>query len=128
MNTYRHPTPGIVTKFTMEANPIGDKGVVWGGTRLYDTTNADRLYKALHNFVPETPDSGKSAVIFTKLDVVGGIDMLLLFFFYDGPTPPTSGPFSEFLKVPSIIDTTGTQRYAQLVGSRAVIRWSFQSR
>lgn len=58
----------------------------------------------------------KSAIILTNLDAVGGITTIVMFYFYDGPTPPTTGAFADFLKIPSILDITKTQKYSELVG------------
>ncbi len=101
----------------METHPIGQNSKVWGGMRIYDanTENANRIYAALHNYVPGKADDGKSAIILSNIDAVGGITTILMFFFYDGPEPPSSGPLAEFLKIPSIIDMTSTQSYADLV-------------
>ena len=96
----------------MEAHPIGQ---VWGGMRIYDAKYSDQIFQALHNFVPGGPEDPKAAIILTNVDAVGGLTTLLLFYFYDGPAAPTEGPFADFLKIPSILDTTKTQDYASLV-------------
>lgn len=104
--------PGIVTKFTIEAYPIGK---VWGGFRLYDAKNADKIYAALHSYSSSGGMDPKSAIILTNIDAVGGISTIIIFYFYDGLTAPTEGAFAEFLKIPSILDVTKTQSYSELV-------------
>jgi hypothetical protein len=71
--------------------------------------------------VPGGAEDPKSAIILTNIDAVGGITTIIIFYFYDGPTPPTTGPFADFLSIPSILDVTSTQSYAQLV-SRSLLQ------
>lgn len=91
--------------------------------RIYDanTANANQIYTALHNYVPGKADAGKSAIILSNVDAVGGITTIIMFFFYDGPNPPSTGPLADFLKIPSLIDMTSTQTYAELVSSRTAV-------
>jgi hypothetical protein len=103
---------GIVTQFTTKAYPIGQ---VWGGFRIYDTTHEDEIYAALHDFVPHGPRDPKAAIIHTNSIAAGNTKSHILIFFYDGPTPPTTGPFADFINIPPLIDQTGTQSYASLV-------------
>ena len=98
----------------METHPIGE---VWGGVRLYDSSATSKIFETLHNFVPDTSDDGKSAIILSHIDVTGGVSVLLIFYFYDGPVPPASGPFADFLDIPSLIDTTSSRRYSSLVST-----------
>ncbi|KAK8099451.1 6-hydroxy-d-nicotine oxidase [Apiospora kogelbergensis] len=121
---------GIVTQFTIEAHPIGQ---VWGGVRLYDESKKDKLYAALHNFVPNNADDPKSAVIFTDLAILQNGTAAVVFYFHEGPDKPTSGPLMPFLDVPPLIDITRTQSYPQLLkangvfSSAAVARDSFRT-
>ncbi|KAF2019503.1 FAD-binding domain-containing protein [Aaosphaeria arxii CBS 175.79] len=103
---------GIVTRFTIEAHPIGK---VWGGMRIYDAANADKIYAALHNFIPNGADDPKAAIILTNVDAVGGIRTILIFYFYDGTTPPINSPLAELLAIPSILSTTKARSYADLL-------------
>jgi len=103
---------GIVTQFTIKTHPIGK---VWGGTRLYAENKADELYAALHEFVPANADDPKEAIIFTDVIAAGGLRIYLVFFFYDGPKPPTTGAFARFLEIDSTVSTTKTQSYAELL-------------
>lgn len=69
----------------------------------------------MHNFVPQNVHDQKSAIILGNLLVLGGTHIFLLYYFHDGPEPPSSGPLAEFLKIPSILDTTASQSYAKLL-------------
>ncbi|EGX50845.1 hypothetical protein AOL_s00054g931 [Orbilia oligospora ATCC 24927] len=105
---------GIVTQFTVRAYPIGK---VWGGMRIYDESKADAIFKALHEFVPYNLQDKKAAIITTNIFAIGGTRAFIMFYFYDGETPPTTGPFADFLKIGSIIDITKTQTYPELLKS-----------
>jgi FAD/FMN-containing dehydrogenase len=104
---------GIVTKFTVKPHPIGQ---VWGGFCVYTELQRDALYAALHNFVANGAQDPKAAVIFSDLVLVGGITSKLIYYFYDGPTRPTTGPFADFFN--KIIDPAcqpKAQKYSELV-------------
>ena len=105
-------TQGIVTQFTVQAYPIN---IVWGGFRLYDAGKAEELYAALHDFVPQDANSGEEAIIFTDIIAAGGLKTFVVFYYYGNPQPPTTGPLARFLAIPSILDTTKSQSYADLV-------------
>ncbi|KAK5125234.1 hypothetical protein LTR85_000910 [Meristemomyces frigidus] len=104
----------IVTRMWLQAHPLGDNGLVWGGTRSYSTDNRVALFKAITNFVRTYPDK-KAAVIPTfqfglPANLLNAVTGPLFFFFYDGETPP-AGVFDEFDAIPSIADNTGTNSY-----------------
>jgi hypothetical protein len=101
-----------VTQFTIKAYPIGK---VWGGTRVYDESKTEELYKAMHEFIPYSNEDPKAAIIVTSLILTGGSKLNLLFYFYDGEKPPTSGPFADLLKIKTTLSTTKTQSYPDLV-------------
>jgi len=103
---------GIVTKYTVRTHPIGK---VWGGLCAYADTQSDDLYAALHNFVADGARDPKAAIIFTDIVLTLGVRTKLIFSFYDGPTPPTSGPFADFFKIPAIECLPRTQKYTELV-------------
>jgi len=106
---------GIVTKFTVNVHPIGD---VWGGYCTYDASQDDQLYAALHQYAGYgSAADPKSAIIFTDLVTTGGITLKLIYYFYDGPAPPTSGPFADFFKIPSIGCAPKKQKYSELLKS-----------
>ncbi|GES63272.1 FAD-binding-domain-containing protein [Aspergillus terreus] len=105
---------GIVTKFTFRGHPLGVDGQVWGGIKFYSGDKRHELFKALANFIKDYPD-GKAAVIptftFGLPDAI--VSNPALFFFYDGPSPP-SGTFSGLEDVEAILDTTDTTTYTSL--------------
>lgn len=106
---------GIVTQFTVKAYPIGK---VWGGMRIYGEDAADQIYGALHNFVAGNAKDPKAAIILTDITALGGAKLFLIFYFYAEPTPPTTGPFADFLDIDSTLDITSEQSYAELVSSK----------
>ena len=103
---------GIVTQFTVKAHKIGN---VWGGIRIYDASKTDEIFNALHDFVPSSNQDSKAAIIITNLFAVASIEAFLVFYFYDGEQPPTTGPFADLLKIGFLVDQTSTQTYANLV-------------
>ena len=104
---------GIVTKFTVRVHPISE---VWGGFCAYDATQNKKLYAALHNFVGNGAQDPKAAIIFTDLVAAAGVSTKIVFYFYDGPRRPATGPLADFLKIPGIACAPKMQRYSQLVG------------
>lgn len=104
---------GIITEFVVEAHPIGK---VWGGFRFYTSLEEEAIYAALHDFVPGGAEDPKAAIILTSLIALGSTESFAIFYFYDGPEPPTSGPFAKFLDIPALLDVTYAQSYSSLVG------------
>ncbi|KAF2853371.1 FAD-binding domain-containing protein [Plenodomus tracheiphilus IPT5] len=106
---------GIVTKFTVNVHPIGD---VWGGFCTYDPAQDTELYAALHQYAGNgSAADPKSAIIFTDLVAAGGLTTKVVYYFYDGPARPTSGPFADFFKIPSLTCLPKTQKYSELLKS-----------
>ncbi|KAH7080182.1 FAD binding domain-containing protein [Paraphoma chrysanthemicola] len=105
---------GIITKYTVKVHPIGD---VWGGFCAYDSSQSDKLYALLHTFIKDGAQDPKAAIIFSDLVAVGGLGTKLLYYFYDGPARPTSGPFADFFSVPGLICAPKTQKYSELLKS-----------
>ncbi|KAJ4245724.1 hypothetical protein NW762_013848 [Fusarium torreyae] len=79
---------GIATQFTVQTYPIGN---VWGGMRIYDESKTDDIYKALHEFIPHNNLDPKAAIIVTSIVAIGSSKAFIVFYFYDGEEPPTSG-------------------------------------
>lgn len=122
---------GIVTQFTVEAHPIQQ---VWGGLRVYADAHRDDLYAALHNFVPTNADDPKAAVIFTDVLAIDAVPVIIVYYFYDGATPPTDdGPLAPFLAIPALVDATETRTYTDLLKSNGdpaalfLARFSFRT-
>ncbi|KAF2033166.1 FAD-binding domain-containing protein [Setomelanomma holmii] len=105
---------GIVTKYTVRVHEIGD---VWGHFCIYEDSQCDALYAALHNFVGNGARDPKAAIIFSDLVAVEGLETRLLYYFYDGPTRPTAGLFADFFNIPGLICAPKTQKYSELLKS-----------
>lgn len=105
---------GIVTKYTMKPHPIGD---VFGGFCLYEDSQDDAIYAALHEFVANGAQDPKAAIILSQIVALNGLKSNIVYVFYDGPKPPTTGPFSEILKIPGIVCAPKRRTYADLVRS-----------
>ena len=103
---------GIVTKYTMKPHHIGD---VYGGYCFYDNSQDDNIHAVLHDFVANGAQDPKAAVIFSQLIALDGLKTSVIFTFYDGPTPPKTGPFADVLKIPGIACLPKTRSYADLV-------------
>ncbi|KAJ4336002.1 hypothetical protein N0V87_005723 [Didymella glomerata] len=103
---------GIVTKYTIKPHHIGQ---VYGGFCLYDESQDDKIHAALHEFVASGAHDPKAAIIVSQLVAVGGSKSNIMYTFYDGPTPPTNGPFADFLKIPGIGCAPKSRSYADLL-------------
>ena len=103
---------GIVTQFKAKVHHMDD---VWGGSCLYDESQSDELYAALHEYVGHGAEDPKPATIFTELPLGVGARPKRLFYFYDGPSPPKTGPFADFRKVFNLACVPKRQKYSELV-------------
>lgn len=103
---------GIVTKYTIKPHHIGE---VYGGFCVYDQSQDDKLYTALHNFVAHGAQDPKAAIIFSQLLTLGGNKTTLLYLYYEGPSPPSTGPFADFLKIKGTACLPKKRSYADLV-------------
>jgi FAD/FMN-containing dehydrogenase len=112
---------GIVTQYSARVHTIGD---VWGGFCAYDSSQSDKLYALLHNFISNGAQDPKAAIIFSDVVILGGLGTKLVYYFYDGPARPTSGPFADFLNVPGIVCLPKTQKYSELVSFRTAVHLS----
>ncbi|KAJ3531910.1 hypothetical protein NM208_g372 [Fusarium decemcellulare] len=108
---------GIVTQYTVKAYPMGK---VWGGLRIYTADKADAIFKALHEFVPYNNKEEKAAIILSDLVTVESIKAYIVFYFYQGEKPLTTGPFADFLGIDSLIDATGTKTYPELLKGNGI--------
>ncbi|EAW20769.1 FAD-binding oxidoreductase [Aspergillus fischeri NRRL 181] len=101
---------GIVTKFTLQADDLGDNGQVCGGIRSY-SADKRQVFKALSTFIRDYPDA-KAAVIPTFSFGSPGSNPTIVFF-YNGSTPPANA-FSGLEDVEPILDTTATTTYVNI--------------
>jgi hypothetical protein len=88
---------------------------VWGGIRIYGGDKAEEIFSALHEFTPTNADDEKAAIILADNVTVGGLRLFIIFYYYEGPEPPTEGAFADFLKIQAATDATKTRSYADLV-------------
>jgi hypothetical protein len=102
---------GIVTQFTTKVYPIGE---VWGGTRLYSADKASQIFDAYHNTFKAGEDP-KAALILSTFWTPFNIKFFIIFYFYDGPSPPKTGGFAQLLNIPHTTSNTGTKSYSDLV-------------
>ncbi|KAL3462167.1 FAD-binding domain-containing protein [Aspergillus heterothallicus] len=101
---------GIVTKFTLKAHPLGDNGRVWGGIKLFSTTRRGQIFAALSDLIRTYPDT-KAAVIPTFNIAI--LDAIMLFFYYDGPSPPANA-FAGLDRIPALLDLTEETTYVEM--------------
>jgi hypothetical protein len=76
----------------------------------------------MHEFIPYSNEDPKAAIIVTSLILTGSSRINLLFYFYQGKKPPTTGAFADLLKIKSTLSTTKTQSYPDLV-SQLISSW-----
>jgi hypothetical protein len=114
---------GIVTKFTVKVHPIGD---VWGGSCVYDDNKKAALYSALHNFTANGAEDPKAAIIFSDV-ILGAIKSTFMYYFYDGPEHPTTGPFADFMKISSSCRPS-KKKYSKLLRSNGELPGILNSR
>jgi FAD/FMN-containing dehydrogenase len=114
---------GIVTKFTVKVHPIGD---VWGGSCVYDDSKKAALYSALHNFTANGAEDPKAAIIFSDV-MLGAIKSTFMYYFYDGPERPATGPFADFMKI-SISCRPSRKKYSKLLRSNGELPGLLNSR
>ncbi|TID27652.1 FAD-binding domain-containing protein [Venturia nashicola] len=93
---------GIITRYTLQAYPIGK---AWGGVRIF-TGNRDQFYDALHDFIGNNHKDPKAAVIFT---VSGGL----------ASTGSSTGASSSSLfgSLGGLLGTPGSGVFSTLTGS-----------
>lgn len=103
---------GIVTQFTVKTRPMGK---IWGGVRLYRQNRWEGLQAALHNFITAGAEDPKAAIIFADFFMFKNWGIYMVFFFYDGENPPSTGPLAEMLRVPAMADFTSTKKYSSMV-------------
>lgn len=100
----------------MQSHLISFTGV--GGTRTYAGIDASALLNATQNFVQHNNDPKAAVIVTGSLAIENLAELFVLFFFYDGPTPPV-GVFDEFDAIIPIADQVSTQSYADIVCSHS---------
>ncbi|RDW57061.1 hypothetical protein BP6252_13876 [Coleophoma cylindrospora] len=106
---------GVVTTYTLKAYPLGQ---IWGGTMVFTSSASvdDQILLAVRDFVEYYPDE-KAAIIVTKeITIASLVEIWLIFFFYDGPTPP-AGTFDNFTNIGPLVNTCKTTTYYDFVSA-----------
>jgi hypothetical protein len=119
---------GIITKYTLRAYPIGK---VLGGYRIFSTGKRERIYAAYHEFINNPNPDPKAAIIVNSNHCTSGMNIYMIFFFYDGEKHPP-GAFGKMYDIPATLDFCTTRTYTDLMmfnsrgvdllGSRASFR------
>jgi hypothetical protein len=76
--------------------------------------NKDAIHTAFHGFVQNNEKDPKAAIIMNHEQAVGGPAGFMVFFFYDGETPP-KGAFGKFEDIKPSLDFCKTRNYDELV-------------
>jgi hypothetical protein len=109
-----------VTQFKVKTYPIGK---VWGGGRMYLKSKRDEILALVHRIAPHEDHDPKAAIIYSDALYGSGkkLGYIYVFFFYDAPEPPSTGPFAELMKIPSVMSDTKSQTYTELVGCATTV-------
>ncbi|KAK8051866.1 FAD-binding domain-containing protein [Apiospora rasikravindrae] len=81
---------------------------------MYRRSRREQLHAALHDFTIAGAEDPKGAIIFADFFMYRNWGLYLVFYFYDGEKPPSTGPFAEMLKVPAMVSLTSTKKYSTL--------------
>ena len=98
--------------FTLKTH---DMGQVWGGELVFTPDRLTDVSAAISNFIAKNEDP-KAAIIPTFI-IVGPANLLniiTVFFFYDGPEPPKE-VFAEFEAILPLYDSLEAQSYPELL-------------
>jgi hypothetical protein len=77
-----------------------------------DKTNA--ILSAIRDFTEYYPDPKAGIIATAEYTGYGLVNLWTVFFFYDGPNPP-SYVFQNFTSLTSTTDTTGIKQYHELL-------------
>ncbi|KAF2431252.1 putative FAD dependent oxidoreductase [Tothia fuscella] len=102
---------GIVTSFTLRTFPQDN---VWGGIRLYTGGNTPALLAAIRDYTENNKDVKAGIIPTAEVTGANFVNIWFVFFFYNGPKPPKD-VFAKFMAIPSLVDTTKTRTYDDLV-------------
>ncbi|RDA86080.1 hypothetical protein CP532_1136, partial [Ophiocordyceps camponoti-leonardi (nom. inval.)] len=104
----------IVTRMILRTVEVGQDGMVWGGMRIYATTQSADLRLAIANFTANVADP-KAAVypFFTFGHILGfSAHVSIVFYFYNGPDP--GSVFQEFDRIPFVSGDLRRRTYESL--------------
>ncbi|KAK1987689.1 FAD binding domain-containing protein [Colletotrichum cereale] len=108
---------GIVTKYVLQAHPIGQ---IWGGNLIFrNGDKTDEILKAIRDFTENYTDPKAAIIATSELTLLNGVNIWILFLFYDGPQPP-KGIFDGFLNAKPTINTCKTRSYTEFLKANDV--------
>jgi hypothetical protein len=87
---------------------------VWGGHRVFAGGKTTQLLAAIRDYTEYNTDPKAGTIPTAELTTYGLVDIWVVFFFYNGPTPPPE-VFANFTKIPESLSTTQTRSYDDLV-------------
>ena len=108
-STLTTPTLGIITKYTMKTYPTTQ---IWGGTRIYFGDATESLIDAVSNFTTNFNDPKAAIIATTTRNSL--LNLWVMFYFYDAPTPP-AGVFDQFDAIDPVLDFVGTDTFATVL-------------
>jgi FAD/FMN-containing dehydrogenase len=100
---------GIVTKFIFQTHPQGD---IWAGIVYYAENELDAIKEAVINF--QQKNDTKASII-VNLAYSSDQFLILVYYFYDAPTP--SQVFEDFLAIPATEGNVSTTSFSDFVKS-----------
>lgn len=95
----------------MKTVPIGQ---IWGGIRTYSYLDADKILAATQDWTGNYHDQKGSVIVTGDIAANNVVDIFVVYFFYDGATPPPR-VFDKFDAIVSLTDGTKSQSYSDLV-------------
>ncbi|EFQ32572.1 FAD binding domain-containing protein [Colletotrichum graminicola M1.001] len=108
---------GIVTNYVLRAHPIGQ---IWGGNLIFSSGDkTDEILTAIRDFTENYTDPKAAIIATSELTLLNGVNLWILFLFYDGPEPP-SGIFDGFLNAKPTINNCKTRSYADYLKANNV--------
>lgn len=104
---------GVVTNYKLQAHRQGN---IWGGNLVYlRTPEKDKqLLKAVRDWTEYNEDDKAAVIVTVARANINVVDSWIIFLIYDGPSHP-SGLFKNFTDINSLLDTTRTRTYADLM-------------
>ncbi|KAF2670690.1 FAD-binding domain-containing protein [Microthyrium microscopicum] len=120
---------GIVTQFTLNTHPIDQ---VWGGYRIFTSGYRDQILQGFHEFVGNPSADPKAAIIVDSAHILFNSSFYMVYFFYDGATPP-KGAFGKLGDIKPTLDLCKTRTYPELLAFNSLgadatgLRTSFRS-
>jgi hypothetical protein len=90
------------------------KHQVWGGIRAYSSAKTPQLLEAIRDYTEHMTDPKAGIIATAEVTGYNLVDIWIIFLFYNGPKPPAD-VFGNFTKITSMLDTTKTRSFHDLV-------------